>query len=63
MKIISWLRDDVSWAITVTGLILMVYMIVSIVFKAPITESIISGGITGIVALARGNGKSEKHEP
>lgn len=62
MKIISWLRDDVSWAITIVGLILIVYSIGSFIVFKTCDVQVVSSGITGIVALARGNGKPPEPE-
>jgi hypothetical protein len=51
MGIWTFLRDDVSWAITVVGIVLGIYM-----FKTgQIEASILMGGITGITALAGRN--------
>jgi hypothetical protein len=58
-NIITWLRDDVSWAITIVGIILIVYTVGSFLSKGVCDFQVVSTGITGIVALARGNGKDK----
>ena len=57
MSWIKWVTDDVSWAITVVGAVLIIYSIGSLVVLKTCDIQVVSVGITGIVALARGNGK------
>ncbi len=58
----DFLKDDVSWAISVVGIVLVVFAIGSLIVFKTIDSTVLTTGITGITALAgrnklNGNGK------
>ncbi len=63
MNFLKWATDDISWAITVVGVILIVYAVGSFAIHGSCDNQVLSSGITGIVALARGNGKNNNSAP
>lgn len=52
---IKWVTDEVSWAITMVGVIMIVYSVGSFLVHGSCDLQVVSTGITGIVALARNN--------
>ena len=62
MGLWTFLRDDVSWAITVVGIILIAFAVGAFVVTGACDTTVITTGITGITALAgrnKANGQKE----
>jgi len=58
----GFLKDDVSWAITVVGIVLVTFAIGSWIAHGVCDTTVLSTGITGITALAGRNGTAKQKQ-
>jgi hypothetical protein len=59
---IKWVTDDISWAITMVSLVLIVYALGSLIFLKTCDFQVLSTGIAGICGLASRAAKGSEPE-